>query len=65
MWGLCSCGVFLDGFMRSIGVCILLWNGKIIIHIFFIPFFVFGSLDVIEGGVCAHGEEVKTCVSFL
>ena len=28
-------------------------------------FVVFGCLDVVEGVVHAHGEEVEACVSFL
>lgn len=26
---------------------------------------VFRCLDVVEGGIYAHGEKVETCVSFL
>ena len=28
-------------------------------------FVVYGCLDVVEGGVSAHREEVETCVGFL
>lgn len=52
------CAVKKSGFF-------LLWSGKIIMLCIFHTIFVFGSMNVIESGVCAHGEEVETCVNFL
>ena len=50
---------------RSLGVCLLLRSGREVVCVFSYYFVLSGCLDVIEGGVCAHGEKVKARVSFL